>query len=343
MKPALIAIASLSGVLFGPTVLAADITGAGSTFAAPIYTKWADAYQKTGGGRVNYQGIGSSGGIKQVNAKTVDFAGSDAPLKDDELAKGGLFQFPTVVGGVVPVANIAGVKPGELTLSGPVLGDIYLGKIKKWNDPAIGALNPGAKLPDTDIAVVRRADGSGTSFIWTHYLAQVNPEWKSKVGEGSTVNWPTGTGGKGNDGVAAFVQRLPGAIGYVEWAYAKQNKMAYTAIKNASGAIVQPKTETFKAAAAGADWSKTFYQILTNEPGKDAWPIVGATFVLLHTTQDKPDHGKETLKFFDWAFKNGNQAAQDLDYITLPDSVTTEIRTQWRSKVKDASGKPVAE
>ncbi|CAE6829320.1 Phosphate-binding protein PstS [Paraburkholderia domus] len=343
MKLALIAMAILSGALSSSTAFATDITGAGSTFAAPIYTKWADSYQKSGGGKVNYQGIGSSGGVKQVVAKTVDFAGSDAPLKDDELAKNGLFQFPTVVGGVVAVTNVPGVKPGELILSGPVLGDIYLGKIKKWNDPAIGALNPGVKLPDTDIAVVRRADGSGTSFIWTHYLTQVNPEWKSKVGEGATVSWPTGTGGKGNDGVAAFVQRLPGAIGYVEWAYAKQNKMAYTAMKNAAGTVVQPKTETFKAAAAGADWSKTFYQILTNEPGKDAWPVVGATFVLLHTTQDKSDHGKETLKFFDWAFKNGTQAAQDLDYIALPDSVTTEIRTQWRSKVKDASGKPVAE
>ncbi|WP_035515092.1 phosphate ABC transporter substrate-binding protein PstS, partial [Paraburkholderia nodosa] len=200
---------------------AADITGAGSTFAAPIYTKWADAYQKSGGGKVNYQGIGSSGGIKQIQAKTVDFAGSDAPLKDEDLAKEGLFQFPTVVGGVVPAINVPGVKPGEITLSGPVLGDIYLGKIKKWNDPAIVALNPKVKLPDLDIAVVRRADGSGTSFIWTNYLSKVNPEWKSKVGEGTTVSWPTGTGGKGNDGVAAFVQRLPGAIGYVEWAYAK--------------------------------------------------------------------------------------------------------------------------
>ena len=247
------------------------------------------------------------------------------------------------MGGVVPVVNGPGIKPGDLTLSGPVLGDIYLGKISNWNAPAIAALNPKVKLPGTAIAVVRRADGSGTSFIWTHYLAQVNPEWKSKVGEGSAVNWPTGTGGKGNDGVAAFVQRLPGAIGYVEWAYTKQNHMAYTAMKNASGAVVQPGTETFKAAAASADWSKSFYQILTNEPGKDAWPVVGATFVLLHTTQDKPDHGKETLKFFDWAFRSGTQAAQDLDYITLPDSVVTEIRSQWRSKVKDASGKPLAE
>ncbi|MHB9833756.1 phosphate ABC transporter substrate-binding protein PstS [Paraburkholderia terrae] len=343
MKIALFAAASLIGALSCSFAHATDVTGAGSTFAAPIYTKWADAYQKTGGGRINYQGIGSSGGIKQVLAKTVDFAGSDAPLKDDELAKDGLFQFPTVVGGVVPVVNLPGLKPGALVLSGPVLGDIFLGKIKKWNDPAIAALNPGVKLPDTDIAVVRRADGSGTSFIWTHYLAQVNPEWKSKVGEGTTVNWPTGTGGKGNDGVAAFVQRLPGAIGYVEWAYAKQNKMTYTSLKNSAGTVVEPKTDSFKAAAAGADWSKSFYQILTNEPGKDAWPVVGATFVLLHASQDKPDRGKETLKFFDWAFKNGTQTAQELDYIPLPDGVVSQIRTQWKAKVKDASGKPIAD
>ncbi|MEW6341623.1 MAG: phosphate ABC transporter substrate-binding protein PstS [Pseudomonadota bacterium] len=343
MKLMQTAFAGLASALFAIAAQATDITGAGSTFAAPIYTKWADAYQKSGGGKVNYQGIGSSGGIKQIIAKTVDFAGSDAPLKDDELAKDGLFQFPTVVGGVVPVVNLPGVTPGQLVLSGEVLGDIYLGKIKKWNDPAIAALNPKAKLPDTDIAVVRRADGSGTSFIWTNYLSKVNADWKSKVGEGATVSWPTGTGGKGNDGVAAFVQRLPGAIGYVEWAYAKQNKMVYVDLKNSSGTVVQPETETFKAAAAGADWSKSFYQILTNEPGKNAWPIVGATFVLLHTAQDKPAQGAETLKFFDWAFKNGGQAASDLDYISLPESVVTEIKSQWKEKVKDASGKPVAE
>ncbi|WP_250481558.1 phosphate ABC transporter substrate-binding protein PstS [Caballeronia sp. NCTM5] len=343
MKLMQTALAGLIGAVFAISAQAADITGAGSTFAAPIYTKWADAYQKTGGGKVNYQGIGSSGGIKQIIAKTVDFAGSDAPLKDDELAKNGLFQFPTVVGGVVPVINVPGVKAGEVTLSGQVLGDIYLGKIKKWNDPEIAALNPKVKLPDTDIAAVRRADGSGTSFIWTNYLSKVNTEWKSKVGEGSTVNWPTGTGGKGNDGVAAFVQRLPGAIGYVEWAYAKQNKMTYVGMKNSAGTVVEPKTDTFKAAAAGADWSKSFYQILTDEPGKNAWPIVGATFVLLHATQEKPAQGTETLKFFDWAFKNGGQAANDLDYISLPDSVVAEIKTQWKAKVKDASGKAVAE
>jgi phosphate transport system substrate-binding protein len=343
MKLMQTAFAGLAGAFFAIAAQAADITGAGSTFAAPIYTKWADAYQKSGGGKVNYQGIGSSGGIKQIIAKTVDFAGSDAPLKDDELAKDGLFQFPTVVGGVVPVVNLPGVTPGQLVLSGEVLGDIYLGKIKKWNDPAIAALNPKAKLPDTDIAVVRRADGSGTSFIWTNYLSKVNADWKSKVGEGATVSWPTGTGGKGNDGVAAFVQRLPGAIGYVEWAYAKQNKMVYVDLKNSAGNVVEPKTETFKAAAAGADWSKSFYQILTNEPGKDAWPVVGATFVLLHTTQDKAPQGAETLKFFDWAFKNGTSAADSLDYISLPESVVTEIKSQWKDKVKDAAGKPVAE
>ncbi|MCA8024806.1 phosphate ABC transporter substrate-binding protein PstS [Burkholderia cepacia] len=329
-------------MLSSPLVHATDITGAGSTFAAPIYAKWADAYHKAGGGKINYQGIGSSGGIKQIQAKTVDFAGSDAPLKDEELVKDGLFQFPTVVGGVVAAINVPGVKAGEITLSGPVLGDIYLGKIKKWNDPAIVALNPKVKLPDLDIAVVRRADGSGTSFIWTNYLSKVSPEWKSKVGEGTTVAWPTGSGGKGNDGVAAFVQRLPGAIGYVEWAYAKQNRMIYTAMKNGSGAVVEPTTETFKAAAAGADWKKSFYQILTNEPGKEAWPVVGATFVLLHTVQDKPEQAKETLKFFEWSFKNGTSAADSLDYISLPQSVVGEIESQWKVKVKDATGKPVA-
>ncbi|MCG1054036.1 phosphate ABC transporter substrate-binding protein PstS [Mycetohabitans sp. B5] len=343
MKSMHTAIAGVVGALFAWSVQAADITGAGSTFAAPIYTKWADAYQKSGGGKVNYQGIGSSGGIKQIIAKTVDFAGSDAPLKDDALAKDGLFQFPTVVGGVVPVINVPGIRAGELVLSGEVLGDLYLGKIKKWNDPAIAALNPKVNLPDTDVVVVRRADGSGTSFIWTNYLSKVSAGWKSKVGEGTTVNWPVGTGGKGNDGVAAFVQRLPGSIGYVEWAYAKQNHMTYTALKNQAGTVVEPKTETFKAAAAGANWKKSFYQILTNQPGKQAWPVVGATFVLLHAAQDKPEQGKETLRFFDWVFKNGTQAANELDYISLPESVVSEIRTQWKSKVKDGAGKALAE
>jgi phosphate transport system substrate-binding protein len=343
MKLMQTALAGLAGVLFAVSAQAADITGAGSTFAAPLYTKWADAYAKSGGGKVNYQGIGSSGGIKQIEAKTVDFAGSDMPLKDDELTKQGLFQFPTVVGGVVPAINLPGIKAGELTLSGEVLADIYLNKITKWNDPAIAKLNPGVKLPDTAIAVVRRADGSGTSFIWTNYLSKVSPEWKSKVGEGTTVSWPTGTGGKGNDGVAAFIQRLPGAIGYVEWAYVKQNHMVYTKLKNEAGTVVTPDTDTFKAAAASAEWNKSFYQILTNEPGKNAWPIVGATFVLLHKTQDKPADGAEALKFFGWGFKNGSDAVTSLDYIPLPASVTAEIEKQWKANVKDASGKAVAE
>ena len=343
MKLMQTALAGLAGVLFAVSAQAADITGAGSTFAAPLYTKWADAYAKSGGGKVNYQGIGSSGGIKQIEAKTVDFAGSDMPLKDDELAKQGLFQFPTVVGGVVPAVNLPGIKAGELTLSGEVLANIYLNKITKWNDPAIAKLNPGVKLPDTAIAVVRRADGSGTTFIWSDYLSKVSDEWKSKVGEGTTVNWPTGTGGKGNDGVAAFIQRLPGAIGYVEWAYVKQNHMVYTKMVNRDGKVVTPDTATFAAAAKGAEWNKSFYQILTNEPGATAWPIVGATFVLVHKTQDKPAEGAEALKFFGWGFKNGSDAVTSLDYIPLPASVTAEIEKQWKANVKDASGKPVAE
>jgi phosphate transport system substrate-binding protein len=335
--------AGVAGAIFAISAQAADITGAGSTFAAPLYTKWADSYVKQGGGKVNYQGIGSAGGIKQIEAKTVDFAGSDMPLKDDELAKQGLFQFPTVVGGVVPAVNLPGIKAGQLVLSGEVLADIYLNKITKWNDPAIAKLNPGLKLPDTAIAVVRRADGSGTTFIWTDYLSKVSPEWKSKVGEGTTVNWPTGTGGKGNDGVAAFIQRLPGAIGYVEWAYVMQNHMVYTDMVNQAGKTVTPATATFAAAAKGAEWDKSFYQILTNEPGTDAWPIVGATFVLLHKQQDNAAQGAETLKFFQWSFNNGNQSVADLNYIPLPKSVTAEIEKQWKMSVKDSAGKSVAQ
>lgn len=268
MKLVKTAIAGVISLAFAGVAFAADITGAGATFPAPVYNKWADAYQKATGAKVNYQGIGSSGGIKQITAKTVDFGASDMPLKDDELNKDGLLQFPTVIGGVVPVINLPGVKAGELVLTGQVLGDIYLGKVKKWNDPAIAKLNPKAKLPDQDILVVRRADGSGTSFIFTNYLSKVNAEWKGKVGEGTTVNWPTGTGGKGNEGVAAFVQRLGGAIGYVEYAYAKQNHMTHVNLQNASGAVVQPTSDAFKAAAAGADWNKSFYQILTKPAGQ---------------------------------------------------------------------------
>ncbi|CAJ0723969.1 MAG: phosphate ABC transporter substrate-binding protein PstS [Ralstonia sp.] len=341
MKLVKTAIAGVAALAFAGAAFAVDITGAGATFPAPVYNKWAADYNKATNTKVNYQGIGSSGGIKQITAKTVDFGASDMPLKDEELAKDGLIQFPTVIGGVVPVINLPGVKPGELTLNGQLLGDIYLGKIKKWNDPAIAKLNPKAKLPDQDILVVRRADGSGTSFIFTNYLSKVNAEWKSKVGEGTTVNWPTGTGGKGNEGVAAFVQRLGGAVGYVEYAYAKQNKMTYVNLQNKSGAVVKPTAEAFKAAAAGAEWSKSYYQILTDEPGKDAWPIAGATFILLHKTQAKPEQGAEVMKFFDWAYKGGDDAAKSLDYVPLPDAVKNQIRATWKSSVKDASGKVV--
>ena len=341
MKLVKTAIAGVVSLAIAGAAFAADITGAGATFPAPVYSKWADAYQKATGTKVNYQAIGSGGGIKQITAKTVDFGASDMPLKDADLSKDNLLQFPTVIGGVVPVINLPGVKAGELMLNGDVLGKIYLGEIKKWNDPAIAKLNPKAKLPDQDILVVRRADGSGTSFIFTNYLSKVNTEWKSKVGEGTTVNWPIGTGGKGNEGVAAFVQRLKGAIGYVEYAYAKQNKMTHVNLQNKAGNVVQPTAEAFKAAAAGADWNKSFYQILTDEPGKDAWPIAGATFILLHKTQDKPAQGAEVMKFFDWAYKGGDGAAKDLDYVPLPDVVKNQIRATWKSSVKDASGKAI--
>src|SRR5829696_4518845 len=243
---------------------AQDVTGAGATFPAPVYAKWADVYNKATGVRINYQSVGSGAGIRQIRGKTVDFGASDAPLSDADLAKDGLIQFPTVIGGVVPVVNIKGILPGQMKLTGQVLGDIYLGKVTKWNDPAIVALNPGVPLPDAAIAVVRRADGSGTSFIFTNYLSKVNPDWKAKVGEGTAVNWPAGAGGKGNEGVSAYVQRLPNSIGYVEYAYAKQNKMAFTLLKNKDGNFVPPDADNFKAAAAGAEWSKTFFQVLTD-------------------------------------------------------------------------------
>ncbi|CAG9224322.1 phosphate ABC transporter periplasmic binding protein [Paraburkholderia sabiae] len=321
---------------------AADITGAGSTFAAPIYSAWADAYKKSGGGNVHYLSVGSTEGVKQIIAKQVDFAGSDAPLTESQLSKSGLVQFPIVIGGVVPVVNLPGIKAGELTLSGEVLSAIYLGKIMNWKDPAIAALNPKVKLPDLAIAVIRRAEGSGTTLIWTHYLSQVSSEWKTKVGEGTSVRWPRGIGGKGNEGVATYVRYLPGSIGYVAWDFTKQNHIAYTAMKNASGVSVQPGPEAFNAAAMGADWSTTLYGILTNEPGKDAWPVMGATFVLIPATQDSLDRGKEALSFFEWAFANGHRAAEDLDYIPLPETVITEIRTQLHARFKDAPAKPVA-
>jgi phosphate transport system substrate-binding protein len=320
---------------------AAEITGAGATFPAPVYSKWAEGYQKATGNKLNYQSIGSGGGIKQITAKTVDFGASDMPLKAEDLEKNGLMQFPTVIGGVVPVFNVQGIQPGQLKFTGQLLGEIYLGKIVKWNDKAITDLNPGVTLPDQAIAVVRRADGSGTTFIWTNYLSKVNKEWKEKVGEGTAVQWPVGLGGKGNEGVSAFVQRIPGAIGYVEYAYAKQIKMSYGQVKNADGNFVSPEEDNFKAAAAGADWAKNnFAVILTDQPGKTTWPISGATFILMHKSQDKPQQALEALKFFDWAYKNGAKLAADLDYVPLPESLTTQIVATWAS-VKDSSGKAI--
>ncbi len=342
MKKSLLGSLLVSTLLAPPLAMAQDMTGAGATFPAPIYSKWADAYNKTTGARLNYQSVGSGAGIQQIRAKTVDFGASDMPLSDDVLAKDGLLQFPTVIGGVVPVVNIKGIAPGQIKLTGQALGDIYLGKITTWNDPALVALNPGVPLPSEAIAVVRRADGSGTSFIFTNYLSKVNPDWKAKVGEGTAVNWPTGAGGKGNEGVSAFVQRLPNSIGYVEYAYAKQNKMTYTMLKNKDGHFVAPEADNFKAAAAGADWSKSFFQVLTDQSGKDAWPISGATFILMYKSQDKPVNAANSLKFFDWAYGNGDKMADDLEYVPLPAPVKEMVRKSWSANIKDASGKPIA-
>ncbi|MCM2296346.1 phosphate ABC transporter substrate-binding protein PstS [Rhodoferax sp.] len=320
---------------------AQSITGAGATFPAPIYAKWAAEYNKQTGVKVNYQSVGSGAGIKQIDSKTVDFGASDMPQTDEVLKAKGQFQFPTVIGGTVPVINIKGIQPGQMKLDGQVLGDIYLGKITKWNDAAIKALNPTLALPDADIAPVRRADGSGTTFNFTNYLSRVHPEWKTKVGEGTAVNWPVGAGGKGNEGVAAFVNRLPNSIGYVEYSYVIQNKMTYTQMKNKDGVFVSPSEEAFKAAAAGADWNKSFYQLITDQPGKATWPISTATFILMHLQQDKPAQATETFKFFTWAFKSGDKLASDLDYVPLPDSVIATIEKSW-GMVKDSAGKPVA-
>ena len=320
---------------------AQDVTGAGATFPAPVYAKWADAYNKATGAKVNYQSVGSGAGLKQIKSKTVDFGASDMPLKDAELAADGLMQFPTVIGGVVPVVNIKGIQPGQIKLTGQLLGDIYLGKITKWNDPALVAQNPGVPLPDAAISVVRRADGSGTTFLFTNYLSKVNAEWKAKAGEGTAVNWPTGAGGKGNEGVSAFVMRLPNSIGYVEYAYAKQNKMSHVLLKNRDGQFVAPDDLNFKAAAAGADWSKSFYQVLTEQPGKDSWPLTGATFILMHKAQDKPAQAGTALKFFEWAYTSGDKMATELEFVALPDAVKALVRKQW-GEIKDTSGKAVA-
>ena len=319
---------------------AQDVTGAGATFPAPLYAKWADAYNKATGAKINYQSVGSGAGLRQIRGKTVDFGASDMPLADAELAKDGLVQFPTVIGGVVPVINVRGILPGQLRLTGQVLGDISLTKIKRWNDPALVALNPGVALPDAAIAVVRRADGAGTTFIFSNYLSKTHPEWKSKVGEGTALDWPGGIGGKGNEGVAQNVQRLPNSIGYVEYSYAKSTRMTHVQMRNAAGNFVQPDDLTFRAAAAAAAWDKSFFQILTEQPGKDAWPITGATFILMHTRQDKPAAASASLKFFDWALANGDKMATELEYVPLPDAVKAIVRKSW-AQIQDGTGKPI--
>ena len=322
-------------------VAAQDVNGAGASFPAPVYAKWASDYHAATQVRINYQSVGSGAGLRQIEAKTVDFGASDAPLKDDVLQSKGLVQFPTVIGGIVPVVNIKGVEPGKLRLTGEVLANIYLGKIEKWSDASIKALNPDLALPDDKIAVVRRADGSGTTFGFTNYLSQVSEAWKTQVGEGSAVKWPTGSGGKGNEGVAAFVSRLPSSIGYVEYAYAKQNKISYAQLQNKDGQFVHPGEESFKAAAAGADWQNSFYQVLNNKPGAASWPITTTTYILMHVKQDKADKAAAALKFFDWAYQNGDAAAAKLDYVALPQSVKDMIRKQWSEAIKDASGNAI--
>jgi len=331
-----------AAVFAAAPAMAVDLTGAGATFPYPVYAKWAAAYRQETGVALNYQSIGSGGGIKQITAKTVDFGASDMPLKPDELDRHGLLQFPTVIGGDVPVVNLKGVAPGQLKLTGQLLGDIFLGKVKAWNDPAIAKLNPGLDLPATAISVVHRSDGSGTTFIWTNYLSKVSAEWKSKVGEGTSVNWPTGVGGKGNEGVASYVQRIAGSIGYVEYAYVKQNRMAHALVQNRAGEFVSPSAQTFQAAAAGADWRKApgMYLILTDAPGRNAWPIAGATFILMHKVQDQPEHARQVLKFFAWAYGKGDAMAEQLDYVPMPASVVELIRGTWQA-IRDASGKPV--
>jgi phosphate transport system substrate-binding protein len=342
---ALAALLLALGIGLSTAASAVDITGAGATFPYPVYAKWAEAYKAKTGNGMNYQSIGSGGGIKQIKAKTVDFGASDAPLKLEELEKEGLVQFPMVMGGVVPVVNLEGIKPGEMKLTAKALADIYLGKIKKWNDPVLVDLNKGLKLPDADITVVNRSDGSGTTFIFTNYLSKVSPEWKEKIGNAASVSWPapTGAGGKGNEGVASFVQRLKGSIGYVEYAYAKQNKLTFTQLQNREGQFVAPDDKSFQAAAAGADWKNApgFYEILTDEPGKASWPITGATFILMHKNQANAEKAKEVLKFFDWAYQEGDKMALEMDYIPMPDAVVKMVQTEWKSKVKDTSGKPV--
>ena len=332
-----------SSIVLSLTAHAADITGAGATFPYPIYSKWAEAYNAATGIGLNYQSIGSGGGVRQIKAKTVDFGASDMPLKLEEQEKEGLMQFPAIIGGVVPVMNLDGIAAGQLKLTSDVISAIHLGKITKWNAPEITALNPNANLPALAITVVHRADSSGTTFLWTDFLSKTNAEFKAAVGSGTAVRWPTGVGGKGNEGVAANVQRIKGSFGYVEYAYAKKNKIVYAQLKNADGQFVQPDDETFKAAAANADWASApgFFLVLTNQPGKTSWPATGASFIIMHRTQADALTGRAVLKFFDWAFKNGSTMASELDYVPMPPAVVKQIQDSWKAQLKDANGKAI--
>ena len=329
-----------TGFTVAPAAFATDITGAGATFPYPIYSKWAESYNVKTGVKLNYQSIGSGGGIKQITNKTVDFGASDKPLKPEELDKAGLLQFPAVVGGVVPVVNIPGITDTQLRLSSEVLANIFLKKITKWNDAAIKSLNPSLALPDSAITVVHRSDGSGTTFVFANYLTKVSKEWNDKVGADTSVAWPTGVGGKGNEGVASYVQRIKGSIGYVEYAFAKQNNLPAVTLQNADGEFVKPSIESFQSAAKYAKWESApgFYEIITNEPGKTTWPISGATFILMHKVQDNPANGLEVLKFFDWAYTNGSLTAKALDYVPMPDSVVKLIQTSWKNNLKGKDG-----
>lgn len=343
MNFARIAVATAALALSPVAANAIDISGAGATFPYPIYAKWADAYKKETGNGLNYQSIGSGGGIKQIKAKTVTFGATDAPLSGKELDESGLVQFPMVMGAIVPVVNIDGVKPGDLTLDGPTIGKIYMGEVKKWDDPAIAKLNPGAKLPSQAIVPVRRSDGSGTTYNFTYYLAEVLPAWKDKIGVSTAVQWPVGIGAKGNEGVANNVANTKGSIGYVEYAYAKQNKLTHTKMVNKAGKTVEPSSATFQAAAANADWKSQpgYGVILANQPGDQSWPMTAATWILLYKKPQDAAATGEALKFFAWSYAKGDKSAEELDYVPMPDKVVNDIQKMWSADIKDAGGKPL--
>jgi phosphate transport system substrate-binding protein len=323
------------GCVMALPAAAQQITGAGSTFVYPILSKWSDAYSKLTGAQINYQSIGSGGGIAQIKAATVTFGASDAPLTPDQLAQAGLAQFPVVIGGILPVVNFEGIEPGQLRFTGPLLAEIYLGKIKKWSDPAIAAVNPGIKLPDQAITVVHRSDGSGTTYNWVDYLSKVSPEWKSAVGVGTSVSWPTGVGGKGNEGVAEYVNRLKGSIGYVEYAYVLQNKLKYGQVQNKAGNFIKPTIASFQAAAASAEWTKVqdFDLVMTDAPGPDAYPVTATTFVLMYKQPKDEAHSRDALTFFKWAFEKGSDLATSLDYVPLPAPLVQQIEAYWQTQI----------